>query len=392
MKQNLQPPHTGLSFKKTLSTCILLFIVSGIPACTLIKQPLFQTDDLPTFVDDGRLESLLTAIHHHKAYLHSTSSEGIFTIGRWSYTSSQFLQALEDFEKFITPSSTPAQIRKYVTKHFDIFQAGGRDFYSSGNMLVTAYYEPVLEGSLVKKYPYIYPLYKNPRTSETIKARLPDPLWTHEEIVKENHLQGLELVYLANRFDVFTLHVQGSGLIRLRDGSLRGIRYDGNNNHPYSSIGKYLVDHGKLSLKRTNMETIRAYIEDHPDEADGIYYYNKRYIFFSWGKETNGNIPPPEGSLGVPLTPRRSIAIDGSVFPYGAISYLITQRPEFDRRGNVQGWHPLHRFVLPQDGGAAIQGAGHIDFFWGRSSYAKRAAHLMKENGKLYFLVPKQSN
>ncbi len=389
MKQNLASSHIDLSLKKVLLIVILLFAVNGIPACTLIKPPFLQVDELPTFRDDGNLESLLTAIHHHKTYLHSISSGDSFIIKSKSYSSQQFLQGLEDFESFIALSPGPAQIREYIAKHFHVFQARGRNFYPSGNMLVTAYYEPVLEGSLVKEYPYIYPLYKNPRTAETMKVKLPNPLWTREEIVKENYLRGLELVYLANRFDAFTLHIQGSGIIKLRDGSLRGIRYDGNNNHPYSSVGKYLVDHGKLTLEHTNMETIRAYIENHPDEADSIYYHNKRYIFFSWSKEKNDDIPPPKGSTGIALTPQRSIAIDNSVFPYGAIAYLISQKPEFDSRGNVLAWHPLHRFVFPQDSGAAIQGAGHIDFFWGRSSYARQAAHLMKENGKLYFLIPR---
>ncbi len=391
MKQNFTSPQITPYFRKFLFLFIALSLLLTLSTCTLVKPPLLQVDDLPTFVDDGNLESLFTAIQHHKTYLQKASSTENFVFANTSYSSSHFLQALEDFEKFLTSSNNPDQIREYIKTHFYIFQAGGRGFYPSGKILVTAYYEPVLEGSLKKRYPFIYPLYKNPRSSEAIKKILPDPLWTREEIEEENHLQGLELVYLASRFDAFTLHVQGSGIIRLRDGSLRGIRYDGNNNHPYSSIGKYLVDRGKLTLEQTNMETIKTYIDNHPDEADDIYYQNKRYIFFSWGKGKNDDISHPPGSLGVPLTPQRSIAIDGSVFPYGAIGYLMTQKPVFNKSGNVLDWLPLRRFVLPQDSGAAIQGQSHIDFFWGRGSYAKQAAHLMKEEGKLYFLFPRQS-
>ncbi len=211
------------------------------------------------------------------------------------------------------------------------------------------------------------------------------PYWTRAEIDSTNVLAGNELVYLKDDFDAFLLHVQGSGKIELRNGTIKNIQYRTNNGHNYSSIGKLLVDENKLLLKDVDMPAIRHYLRQNPQERSRIFNHNKRYIFFGWGDENH-----PRGSIGAPLTPERSIAIDKKSLPLGTICYLVSRRPVIDETGQITTWETMHRFVVAQDTGSAIRGPGRVDFFWGNGNYAEIAAGAMKEEGKLYFLISKE--
>ncbi len=175
--------------------------------------------------------------------------------------------------------------------------------------------------------------------------------------------------------------MQGSGLIRLRDGTLRGIHYAAKNGHPYRSIGKYMVQTGRISLEEASMESIRQYINNHPQEREQILFTNPSYVFFNWTR-TFGAI----GSLGQELTPGRSIATDQGCFPAGGLAFLKTRRPVF-KSGKIVDWTPVHRFVLVQDTGSAIRGPGRVDLFWGAGEQAGRIAGIIKETGTLYFLI-----
>ena len=129
-----------------------------------------------------------------------------------------------------------------------------------------------------------------------------------------------------------------------------------------------------------SMQAIRAWLAAHPEERQRVLQHNESYVFF---RPLAG---PPEGSLGRPLTPGRSVATDARLFPPGALAFLDTEQPERAADGSVR-WTPLSRFVLNQDTGGAIRGAGRVDFFWGRGERAAFAAGLMRQPGRLYFLV-----
>jgi membrane-bound lytic murein transglycosylase A len=131
-----------------------------------------------------------------------------------------------------------------------------------------------------------------------------------------------------------------------------------------------------------SMQAIRAWLAANPGERQRVLQHNESFIFF---RPLSG---PPEGSLGRPLTPGRSIATDSRLFPPGALAFLDTERPERTAEGAVR-WTPLARFVLNQDTGGAIRGAGRVDFFWGRGEEAAFAAGLMRQPGRLHFLVPR---
>ena len=265
-------------------------------------------------------------------------------------------------------------------------------------MLITGYFQPVFEGSTSRQDPFLYPLYtipsdlirakNNNKTGQTYRRLKQDkklPYWTRREIETENKAAGHELVWLKDPFDAFVLHVQGSGLIRLQDGTVRGVHYAAKNGHTYRSIGKYMVKTGRISLKEASLETIRHYIATHPEERDEILYHNPSFIFFDWTK-THGAI----GNLGKELTAGRSIAVDQGCFPAGGLAFLLSRKPTKTDDQQIT-WKPMRRFVLVQDTGSAIRGAGRVDLFWGTGIKAGFEAGQMKEKGTLYFLIIKDT-
>jgi len=134
------------------------------------------------------------------------------------------------------------------------------------------------------------------------------------------------------------------------------------------------------------MPSLRAYLAAHPQEVARVLRYNQSFIFFNWG----GAAATPSGSLGEPLTAGRSVALDQSCYPAGALGYLLSQKPQLNTNGEITSWLPMARFVLNQDSGSAIKGANRLDLFWGSDRYAEIAAGNMKQPGKLYFLIKKQ--
>jgi len=166
---------------------------------------------------------------------------------------------------------------------------------------------------------------------------------------------------------VFLLHVQGSGLLLLPDGTRLGMRYAGTNGRPYRSLGQTLVARGLLPSGRATLPDIRRVLQAMPpDEEQALLATNERYTFFRLSE--GGAV----GSLGVELTPGRSVATDPRLVPPGTVAYLATPS--------------VHRFVVSQDAGAAVQGA-HADLFLGSGPAAGERAGALREHGTLYLLL-----
>jgi len=264
-------------------------------------------------------------------------------------------------------------------------------------MLVTGYFEPVLDGSLTRNAPFIYPLYRVPpdllsrqdpdtdikKVGRLVNGRLV-PYWTRAQIEEGNLLAGHELLYLASPVDAFILHVQGSGKIRLRDGSLHNVHYAAANGRPYRSIGRLLVDEGAMTLQEVDLARIKEYLAAHPEQRDRILHHNESFIFFDW-QDAEG----PVGNLGQPLTAGRSAAVDQKVYPAGCLGFLQASMPALGPGGEITGRSPLSRFVLLQDSGSAITGSKRLDLYWGRGLEAETAAGAMKDRGTLYILLEK---
>jgi membrane-bound lytic murein transglycosylase A len=184
--------------------------------------------------------------------------------------------------------------------------------------------------------------------------------------------------------DAFFLQIEGSGRLRLVDGSTRHVNYAGANGHPYRSIGKILIETGEIDPEAMSMQEVKAWLRGHPEQARDLLAANPSYVFFELA-DTG-----PYGNIGVPLTPERSIATDPAIFPKGALGYITTEEAVVAPDGHtVVGWRPLTRFALNQDAGGAIRGPGRVDLFWGAGDGAAvRAGHLRHE-GHLYWLLLK---
>src|SRR5262249_9160131 len=143
----------------------------------------------------------------------------------------------------------------------------------------------------------------------------PDPTRFDRAEIDAGALAGkkLELLWVADRVEAFFLQVQGSGRVRLESGDVVRVGFAGTNDRPYVSIGKAMVDAGIMTKEQASLQSIRAYLNAHPDEIDGWLHKNPRYVFF---KESNaGADAGPVGALHVPLTPGRSIAVDPAFVP-----------------------------------------------------------------------------
>jgi len=136
-------------------------------------------------------------------------------------------------------------------------------------------------------------------------------------------------------------------------------------------------------MEEISMQAIRKYLKEHPEKVKDVLYSNPSYIF-------SQRVPTgPLGNIRVPLTPGRSLALDAKLFPKGALAFISCKKPSIDSHGNITGWNKFSRFVLNQDTGGAIKGAGRADIFWGSGAYAETAAGHLKHEGELYLLIKK---
>ncbi|RUM36162.1 MAG: transglycosylase [Desulfobulbus sp.] len=385
------------SYKAALIViCLHIFPCAG---CTGNIQNQADNRHIQLADDLGR-KNIDQAIQRSLDYLQARPEHTLFRLTGEEVPATKLIRTLQTFRKILDKNLSAEEFQKEINKQFVFFQAPGMESLPTfGEMLVTGYYQPVVEGSLQKKAPYLFPLYSPPPdllvevSKSTGKKKISrfdgphlTPYWTRQDIDARGKAAGSEMVWLKNPLDVFFLHVQGSGLVRLRDGSIRGVHYAINNGRPYRSIGKFMVKTHRMSIQNASMKTIRTYLTNHPDERDQILFTNPSYIFFTWTK-THGAI----GNIGQELTPGRSIAVDQKVFPAGALAFLLTKEPVI-AHNTLISWKPVHRFVLVQDSGSAIQGTGRVDLFQGAGKEAGLAAGAMKEKGALYFLLVREEN
>ena len=275
-----------------------------------------------------------------------------------------------------------------------------RDAEGSDTGLVTGYYEPLLHGSRKRGGAFQTPLYgvpddlvtvdlasvypelKTMRLRGRIVGKKLVPYATREDIDKGVGVAGKELFWVDDAVEAFFLEVQGSGRVVLGDGreTVR-IAYADQNGFPYKSIGRYLVDKGELTVAQASAQGIKAWIDANPTRRQELFNANRSYVFFKEEKLPDPSVGP-KGALGVPLTPKRSVAIDAHILPLGAPIFLATTMPESDT--------PMQRLVMGQDTGGAIRGAVRADFFFGFGGDAQENAGRMKQKGMLWVLLPKQ--
>ena len=277
--------------------------------------------------------------------------------------------------------------RKFFMLNFEPYKLIDSKAKDEGT--ITGYYEPLLHGSLKKSARFKYPIYKTPKnliiTDKTnpngskrgkiVKNKLV-PYDTREQIEKNPKNPNLEpIAYVDDKFDLFFLHIQGSGKIKLDTGETINIGYAEQNGWPYVSIGAYLIQKNYITKDEMSVQAMKDFFKANPKIIDDVFRTNPSYVFFKISD--NG----ATGALNTVLTARRNLAVDRSYIPLGMPVFLSTKNPVTKE--------PLNQLMVAADVGGAIKGEIRADFFWGFGDDAFHYAGRMKEKGKMYVLKPK---
>ncbi len=355
----------------------------------------------PDFRDDMDIESLKGAIEQNLKYLNRLHPQTLFHYGADTFTCSEVKTAQKMFLDMLMQNPNQDQLNEYIRENFIVYRAIGQP--ETGKTLFTGYFEPVLQARLNRNRRFRYPVYKRPddlinidlspfgkqfrgkHIIARIEGKKITPYYSRSQIDTLHVLDGknLEIAWLKNPVDRFFLHIQGSGKLLLSNSRILHIGYETSNGLSYRSIGRYMFKKGYLTRDELSMQGIRKYISMHPEAADKILNHNPSYVFFRI--LPNG----PLGNINVPLTPGRSIALDSKLFPKGAICFISCQKPIIDSNNNIVKWKDFSRFVVNQDTGGAIKGAGRADIFWGSGQYARIVAGHLKHEGDLYVIMKK---
>ena len=267
-------------------------------------------------------------------------------------------------------------IRRYFESNFQAYEI--RNSSGSETGLITGYYEPVMSGSQTRTSTYTVALYSYPNAWK--KSR-PNPGPTRAELMSSGILQGSEIAWVQDPVAAASMQIQGSGKIRLQDGRILRLGFAGTNEQPFKSTAQWLIDRKEITRGEASMQGISQWAKRNPDRVNEMLNANPRFVFFKELPSTTDADLGPNGALGVPLTGERSIAIDLQAMPLGAPVYLATTKPLSNQ--------PLQKLVMAQDTGKAIVGGVRADYYWGSGDSAGEMAGRMKQNGKMWLLLPR---
>jgi membrane-bound lytic murein transglycosylase A len=279
-------------------------------------------------------------------------------------------------------------------RHF--YEAWFQPYKFTAPGLFTGYYEPEVQGSLARDATYAVPLFGRPsdlmqapppedpkaapRVGRMVEGRL-QPYFSRSQI--EAGAMGkaaTPLLWLRDPVDLFFLQIQGAGRIRLPDGTVTRVGYDGKNGRDYTPIGRVLLQRNALAANEISMQSIKTWLEAHPADAKALMDQNEDYVFFRILTNTDVLAGPP-GSLGVDLVAGRSAAVDPHATPLGAPIFVDTTDPVTNA--------PLRRLLLAQDSGTDIKGPARTDIFFGSGALAEQEAGRMHQPGTEYLLLPR---
>jgi membrane-bound lytic murein transglycosylase A len=377
---------------------ILLIIVVFLSGCfhsshRASVKPLKSFDSVSIsdidFQDDLDPASLESAINHSINYYENAGRNKVYKIDGRTISAKQLKETLTAFRAILRDASNNADLKKRIHSEFNIYRITGSD--SAGSVLFTGYYEPLLEGSRKRTEKFRYPLYRVPpdlvkkeNKIGRMKYGMFVSYYSRYEIDAEGVLQGknMELVWVSDPVDLYSLHIQGSGKIKLEDGTILTVGFAQTNGRPFRSVTKFMLDKGKINSSEASYRHV--FLRGKSDkEIYDVLSHNERYTFFRFLDKD------PVGSIGEPVTPDRTIATDPDFFPEGALAFIRLRKPIFDKDGNVKDRIEFSRFVLSQDKGSAIIGPGRVDIFCGFGMNAEYTAGTLKEKGELYILLKK---
>jgi len=280
--------------------------------------------------------------------------------------------------------------RSFFENYFEPY--GMHTNYLQLNGLLTGYYEPLLLGSRSRSVGYPVPVWGVPR--DYVKGAL-YPM-TRQQIDKKGLYDKAQiLLWLSDPVELFFLQVQGSGRVKLDDGTVVGLQFAAKTGHPYVAIGKVLIERGELTPENVSMQSIKQWLHDHPDQMQDVMWKNPSYVFFNRMDRTNG----PVGAQGVVLTAEGSMAVDPAYIPYGVPVWVDTEIPRvIDPEKLEENRHPhdhtvaredFRRLLIAQDTGSAIKGPLRGDIFFGHGNQAGLIAGQMKRPGFFTLLLPR---
>ena len=305
-----------------------------------------------------------------------------------------YYEEVADITRTLLSGFDSPDFGRFVQENFDFYRGG-----KTGSVLFTGYYTPLLYGSREKDERYKYPVYglpedlifvdlekfgKSGKVKGAVKGRELVPYYRREEIENKLGFEQTPLLYVDDKVALFFLHIQGSGIVEMQDGSRIRLNYADNNGFSYVSIGRQLISDNEVPREQMSMEAIREYFQRRPEKIDHYFNQNPSYVFF---KEDTGG---PFGSSGAVVTPSRSIAADSGYFPKYGLAYIETEIPDSKREdGNIKTM-PISALVFDQDSGGAIKGPGRVDIYFGEGDEAAFRAGFMKNEGNIYYLKKKK--
>jgi membrane-bound lytic murein transglycosylase A len=349
-----------------------------LPPGELALRKITDPAQIPDYTTACRdLDGLARAIDNSLNYMAKPSSKRFYPYGEISHELG--VRTLQALKKLVTSGKSPAELCRILREEFDTYISVGCD--GAGTVLFTGYYTPIFEGALQRTERFRYPLYKTP--ADLVKDEngvvlgrkvsgggiVPYP--SRKEIETSRMLDGLEIIWLADEFEVYVVQVQGSAKIRTPDGQIQTIHYDAHNGHDYQSIVPRMVADGRISSKNISLKTMIEYFRAHPDQVSFYVNHNPRFVFFKRGTGE------PRGSINEPVTPLRTIATDKAIYPRAMFSFAAVDLKK-----------PVG-FALDQDTGGAIRAAGRCDVYKGVGNEAGELAGQTYREGRLYYLFLK---
>ena len=334
--------------------------------------------DLPGFWQDDHLEAFRVFARSCAAIVEKTPPlrDGVAASAALKAIAHQALRVLhQDMRE-------PAQARRFFERHFRPFRVSEKGAAPSISGFLTGYYEPIVEGSLTRSRDFTTPVLARP---DNLHARVPYP---DRAAIEAGAIERRSpvIVWLRDRVEVFLAQVQGSARVRLADGSLLRLAYAGRNGHPYTSIGRILIDAGAIAEADMSLATLKQWIRAHgqnPGDAGALLMHrNKSYVFFSLHEECEP-ARGPFGGQGISLTALRSIAVDRAIWSYGLPFWIAADLPW---RGSSPS--PFRRLMIAQDTGSAIIGPARADIFFGSGDDAGARAGDIRHAGDVVVLLP----
>ncbi len=269
---------------------------------------------------------------------------------------------------------------------------------------LTGYYEPIVEGSRFPTPIYSTPVYRRPRdlvvpatavagngfpNAASVMRKLPNgtlvPYYERGEI-EDGVFDGerLEICWLKDPIDLFFIQIQGSGRVRLEDGTTLRLNYDSHNGYPYTAVGRILIERGIVPLAEMSMDRIREWMTSNPADGKALRRQNKSYVFLRVVGLSDDH--EPEGAQGVSLTPRRSIAVDKALHVYGTPFFIEAELPIISPQPDTK----FRQFMVAQDTGSAIVGPARADIYYGAGEAAGRIAGRIRHPGRFALLLPRE--